>query len=65
VTPERRAISRHAETGELVLIEVNARVLGHFGLGDASNVDASWRLYATLAGLPLGPSPPKGWASRP
>jgi D-aspartate ligase len=46
---------RHAETGELVLVEVNAKVTQPFGLGDAAGVDASWRLYATLAGLPLGP----------
>jgi D-aspartate ligase len=47
----------HAETGELFLIEVNVRLVATFGLGDASNTDASWRLYATLAGLPLGPQP--------
>lgn len=46
---------RHAVTGELVLIEINVRVPGGFGLGDACGVDASWRLYATLAGLPLEP----------
>lgn len=48
----------HAETGERVLIEVNVRVPQGFGLGDACGVDASWRLYATLAGLPVGPQPP-------
>ena len=46
---------RHAGTGELVLIEANARLPQGFGVGDACGVDASWRLYATLAGLPLGP----------
>jgi len=48
---------RHAETGEPVLIEVNVRVPRGFGLGDACGADASWRLYATLAGLPLDVQP--------
>jgi D-aspartate ligase len=48
---------RHAETGELVLIEANVRVPQGFTLGDASGADASWRLYATLAGIPLPPRP--------
>jgi predicted ATP-grasp superfamily ATP-dependent carboligase len=46
---------RHADTGELVLVEVNAKVTQPFGLGDAAGVESSWRLYATLAGLPLSP----------
>ena len=46
---------RHAVTGEHVLIEVNVRVPASFGLGEACGVDAAWRTYATLAGLPLGP----------
>jgi D-aspartate ligase len=50
---------RHAETGEVALIEVNVRVSQYFGLGDASGTDASWRLYASLAGLPLEPQPPQ------
>jgi D-aspartate ligase len=50
---------RHAETGELILIEINVRVVQSFGLGDACGVDGSYRLYATLAGLPLGPPPPQ------
>jgi len=50
-------MKRHAETGELVLVEINVRVVQSFGLGDACGVDASWRLYATLAGIPLGPQP--------
>lgn len=37
----------HAGTGELVLIEANARLPQGFGVGDACGVDASWRLYAT------------------
>jgi D-aspartate ligase len=48
---------RHAETGELVLIEVNVRIPQGFTLGDASGIDGSWRLYATLAGVPLPPRP--------
>ena len=44
-------------SGEAVLIEANVRVPQHFGLGQASGVDAPWRLYASLAGLPLGPQP--------
>ncbi|HSL77699.1 MAG TPA: hypothetical protein VK867_12200 [Candidatus Limnocylindrales bacterium] len=46
---------RNARDGELYLIEVNVRVPANFGLADACGVDGSWRLYATLAGLPLGP----------
>lgn len=49
---------RHAGTGELVLIEVNVRVPQSFGLSQAAGVDGPWRLYATLAGLPLDPQPP-------
>ena len=49
---------RHEKTDERVLIEVNVRVPRGFGLGDACEADASWRLYATLAGLPLPPQPP-------
>jgi predicted ATP-grasp superfamily ATP-dependent carboligase len=48
---------RHARDGELYLIEVNVRIPANFGLADACGVDGSWRLYATLAGLPLGPQP--------
>ncbi len=49
---------RHAVTGELHLIEVNVRVPQYFGVYDAAGLDASWRLYATLAGLPVGEQPP-------
>jgi D-aspartate ligase len=48
---------RDARTGELFLIEVNVRIPANFGLADACGVDGSWRLYATLAGIPLGPQP--------
>jgi predicted ATP-grasp superfamily ATP-dependent carboligase len=49
---------RHAETGELVLIEVNVRVPQSFGLAQAGGTDGPWRVYAALAGLPLEPQPP-------
>jgi predicted ATP-grasp superfamily ATP-dependent carboligase len=48
---------RNARDGQLYLIEVNVRVPANFGLADACGVDGSWRLYATLAGIPLGPQP--------
>jgi predicted ATP-grasp superfamily ATP-dependent carboligase len=48
----------HAETGERVFLETNVRVVQGFGLGDLAGADASWRVYATLADLPLGPQPP-------
>ena len=48
---------RNARDGRLYLIEVNVRIPANFGLADACGVDGSWRLYATLAGLPLGPQP--------
>ncbi len=48
---------RHAQTGDLYLIEINVRVPGAFGLAQACGVDGPWRLYSTLAGLPLGPQP--------
>jgi predicted ATP-grasp superfamily ATP-dependent carboligase len=48
---------RHAQTGDLYLIEINVRVPGAFGLAQACGVDGPWRLYAALAGLPLGPQP--------
>ena len=48
---------RNARDGQLYLIEVNVRIPANFGLADACGVDGSWRLYATLADLPLGPQP--------
>src|SRR6478752_158625 len=48
---------RHVETNELVLMEINVRVPQNFGLSEACGADGPWRLYATLAGLPLGPQP--------
>jgi predicted ATP-grasp superfamily ATP-dependent carboligase len=48
---------RHAVTGELVLMEINVRIPQNFGLSEACGADGPWRLYATLADLPLGPQP--------
>jgi predicted ATP-grasp superfamily ATP-dependent carboligase len=45
---------RHAGTGEHVLMEINVRIPQNIGLGVACGVDAPWRIYATLAGVPLG-----------
>lgn len=47
---------RHAETGELYLIEVNVRVPQSWGLTETVRADGSWRLYAALAGLPSAPA---------
>lgn len=49
---------RHAETGERWFLEVNVRVPGQWGLGDACGVDATRRLVAALCGRELGPQPP-------
>ncbi len=49
---------RHAETGEAYLLEVNVRIPTQWGLGDAAGGDSSWRLYATLADIPLDDPPP-------
>jgi predicted ATP-grasp superfamily ATP-dependent carboligase len=48
---------RHAGNGHVYLIEVNVRVSNYFGLAEACGVEGAWRLYATLAGLPLGSQP--------
>jgi D-aspartate ligase len=48
---------RHAVTGEHVLMEVNVRIPQNIGLGEAAGVDPSWRIYATLAGIPLARQP--------
>jgi D-aspartate ligase len=50
---------RHEVTGEHVLMEINVRIPQNLGLGEAAGVEPSWRLYATLAGLPLQPQPPQ------
>lgn len=48
---------RDERTGQPVLIEANLRLSQAFDLGEAAGVDASWRLYATLAGIPVSPQP--------
>jgi D-aspartate ligase len=44
-----------AETGERWFLEVNVRVPGQWGLGDACGVEATPRLLAALRGEALGP----------
>jgi predicted ATP-grasp superfamily ATP-dependent carboligase len=48
---------RDERSGKLYLIEINVRIPALFGLAEASGADGSWRLYSTLAGLPLDPQP--------
>jgi D-aspartate ligase len=48
----------HAETGERWFLEVNVRLPGQWGLGDACGAQATPRLVASLGGQPLGPAPP-------
>lgn len=55
---------RHAETGEYYFIEANVRIPTQFGLGDAAGGDSSWRMYASLAGIDLGPHPPLRYGVR-
>ncbi len=50
---------RHAVTGEHVLMEINIRIPQNIGLGEAAGVEPSWRIYATLAGIPLPPQQPQ------
>jgi D-aspartate ligase len=49
---------RHPETDERWFLEVNVRIPGQWGLGDASGVEATPRLVAALCGRQLGPAPP-------
>jgi D-aspartate ligase len=49
---------RHAHTGERWFLEVNVRLPGQWGLGDACGVRASPRLVAALCGRELPPQPP-------
>jgi predicted ATP-grasp superfamily ATP-dependent carboligase len=49
---------RHAETGERWFLEVNVRLPGQWGLGDACGVRASPRLVEALCGRPLNAQPP-------
>ena len=55
---------RHSETGEYYFIEANVRIPTQFGLGDAAGGDSSWRMYASLAGLDVGPHPPLHYGVR-
>ena len=48
---------RHAETGERWFLEVNVRLPGQWGLGDACGVEASPRVVSALCGRELGPQP--------
>jgi D-aspartate ligase len=48
---------RHAETGERWFLEVNVRLPGQWGLGDACGAQATPRLVQALCGRPLGPAP--------
>jgi predicted ATP-grasp superfamily ATP-dependent carboligase len=50
-------VKRDARTGERWFLEVNVRMPGQWGLGDASGTDASARLVGALMGRDLGPRP--------
>ena len=49
---------RHAATGERWFLEVNVRIPGQWGLGDACGVEASERVVAALCGRDPGPALP-------
>jgi D-aspartate ligase len=49
---------RHADTDERWFLEVNVRLPGQWGLGDACGVRASPRVVEVLCGRPLGAAPP-------
>jgi D-aspartate ligase len=49
---------RHADTGERWFLEVNVRMPGQWGLGDACGVQGSPRVVRALCGDELGPQPP-------
>ncbi len=48
---------RHAVTGENWFLEVNVRLPGQWGLGDACGVQSTPRLVASMIGRELGPQP--------
>ena len=48
---------RDSRTGERWFLEVNVRVPGQWGLGDACGVQATPRLVSAMMGAPLGPQP--------
>lgn len=50
-------VKRDARTGERWFLEVNVRMPGQWGLGDASGADASVRLVSALVGRELGSAP--------
>ncbi|HVY95404.1 MAG TPA: hypothetical protein VHA54_00450 [Solirubrobacterales bacterium] len=50
-------VKRDATTGERWFIEVNVRMPGQWGLGDACGADASARLLAVMMGADPGPPP--------
>lgn len=50
-------VKRDARTGERWFLEVNVRMPGQWGLGDASGADASARLVGSLVDCDLGPRP--------
>jgi len=50
-------VKRHAGTGERWFIEVNVRMPGQWGLGDACGADASARLVTAMLGGEMGPRP--------
>jgi predicted ATP-grasp superfamily ATP-dependent carboligase len=50
-------VKRDAETGRRWFLEVNVRMPGQWGLGDACGADASARLVATMLGGSVGPRP--------
>jgi D-aspartate ligase len=49
-------VKRHSETGERWFLEVNVRMPGQWGLGDACGAGASERLIGVLAGEDPGPA---------
>jgi D-aspartate ligase len=49
---------RHADTGERWFLEVNVRLPGQWGLGDACGVQSSQRVVRALCGDELPPQPP-------
>lgn len=51
-------VKRDADTGERWFLEVNVRMPGQWGLGDACGADASVRLVETMLGRDPGPAPP-------
>jgi D-aspartate ligase len=57
-------VKRDPGTEERWFIEVNVRMPGQWGLGDACGADASARLVAAMLGGHLGPPPDPSWGRR-